>query len=100
MPDQYFILEGQETREVGAEEWLEWYENAGDLRLLARSFVGEVMISTVFIGIAPTVFQTYVWGGRMDGASHNSLTWAGAELAHNIMTNRVYAAEARPDGEH
>jgi hypothetical protein len=96
---QYFILEGKEPRAVDdATTWRKWLDTAGDTRIVARTLIGEALVSTTFIGLPPSVFQTLVWGGRMDGEKLGSSSWAGAAESHEIMVARVRVAEDGTNG--
>jgi len=67
--------------------WGDWFEAAD--RSVARTRVGEAVVSTVFLGIdhqfglgPPTLFETLILGGLGDGEGERYHTWADAEAGH------------------
>lgn len=51
-------------------EWAIWFENAGDERIVGRTEVGPVTVSTVFLGLdhgwekKPLLFETMIFGDK------------------------------------
>ena len=75
-------------------EWAEWMEK-GD-RVVAKTNIGEVRVSTVFLGIdhnylgdKPLLFETMIFGGKYDEEMQRYSTWDEAEKGHRKMTERV-----------
>ena len=68
--------------------WAEWIEEAD--RRVADSTVGNVRVSTVFLGIdhsfdpgdPPLLFETLIFGGQHDGEMWRYETWDEAEAGH------------------
>jgi hypothetical protein len=93
-----YILEGQDP--VACEDtltWARWYETAD--RKVASDHVGDVRISTVFLGLdhgwgegEPVLFETMVFGGAMDEEMDRYCTWRAAETGHAAMVKRVALA--------
>lgn len=91
--------------EMGSREWLEAVlviEN-GQNRVF-QDFVDdgaeEIHVSTVFLGIdhgfgrgdEPILFETMVFGGKLDGDQARVATWDEAEKKHAEMLARVLQA--------
>src|SRR5678816_2897059 len=66
-------------------------------RIVAHTQVGEVKVSTVFLGLdhsfssegPPILFETMIFGGPLDGYQRRSATWAEAETEHAIAVAEV-----------
>lgn len=70
-------------------EWARRYEF--DDRRVASSTIGDVRVSTVFLGLdhqfgegPPLLFESMVFGGKFDGYQARYSTWAEAEAGHRI----------------
>lgn len=75
-------------------EWGKWFETAN--RRVAEANVGNVCISTVFLGLdhnwgpgEPILFETMVFGGHFDGQQRRYATWEEAERGHAEMVRMV-----------
>lgn len=81
-------------------EWGEWFESSGDQRIVARTEIGGVRVSTVFLGLdhnfrregPPILFETLVFGGPLDQEQERYATYEEAEAGHRRMVRRVRAA--------
>ena len=73
-----------------------WYETAD--RRVARTEIGGVAISTVFLGLdhgfggEVLLFETMVFGGPYDGATWRCETWPQAEAQHEKVCRLVAGA--------
>jgi hypothetical protein len=93
-----YILEGHTPVAVDdVLTWARWYETAA--RHVATTNVGEVHVSTVFIGLdhafqggPPILFETMIFGGKQDGYFARYSTWEEAEAGH---ASAVTLAEGR-----
>lgn len=86
MTDKY-ILDGKVPRPASLMEWARWFETAD--RHVAKDMLGDVRISTVFLGInhrfgpgTPLIFETMIFGGPHDQHQERSSTWGEAEKQH------------------
>lgn len=78
-------------------EWAKWFENADDNRVVARTKVGDVDVSTVFLGLdrnwtgqgPPVLFESMVFGGPLDLEQERYCTWEAAVAGHNDLVARV-----------
>lgn len=92
--DKHYILVGKEHKVVSLLEWAEFMEN-GD-RAVAKTQIGVVSISTVFLGIdhgwgegEPVLYETMIFGGDFDSYQTRSCTWEEAEEAHKEAVSLV-----------
>ena len=95
-----YILVGHEPKEVSdLLEWGRWFETAE--RHVGNDKIGNVRVSTVFLGLEhnfgasgpPIVFETMVFGGKLDGVQERYCTWEQAEKGHAEMLTAVREAE-------
>jgi hypothetical protein len=95
----YWILQGKLAVPVDLMTWARWFESAGDSRLVAKTRIGGVEISTIFIGLdhnffedgEPEIFETMVFRGGSGQECDRCGTWEGAEGMH---TNAVALVRA------
>lgn len=89
---KFYTLSGSEITEVDVAEWFE-----SDDRIIAQDKVGNVLVSTVFLGIdhnfcnegAPVLFETMVFGGPLDSEMERYCTRQEAEQGHARMLELV-----------
>jgi len=92
---EHYILEGHKP--VMCEdinEWGKWFAKAD--RVLAQTKIGDIEISTVFLGLnhnyyksdPPIVFETMVFGGPLDGEQERYSTWEEAAIGHQIWVGK------------
>jgi hypothetical protein len=98
---KYFVLDGHNP--VACQDVFEWAKkfDAAD-RQVARTELIGAEVSTVFLGVdhgyrddqtRPILFETLVFGGRMDGDGERYSTWAEAEAGHARIVERVRWAD-------
>lgn len=97
-----YILDGDKraVSEPDVIKWGEWLKTAK--RRVAETMIGEVRVSTVFLGInhawrpdePPALFETMVFGGPLDLEMDRYSRWDSAEEGHEAMCKRV--REAKP----
>jgi hypothetical protein len=92
----YYILDdNHNVVAVDLMTWARWYET--DERLVGDTTVGDVRVSTVFLGIdhnfgsshRPILFETLIFGGEFDQEMERYSTWDEAEIGHAEMVSRV-----------
>lgn len=99
-----YILGGADGKTpVPCEDPEEWGKKSEDSdgRRVARDEIGDVVVSTVFLGIdhnwtgkgPPVLFETMVFGGPLDEEQERCCTWAEAEAQHAAMVKRVKEAQ-------
>jgi hypothetical protein len=84
----HFILEGKIAKPTDFLTWAMWYSRAD--RTVARTEIGDVIVSTVFFGLdfsfgsenVPALFETMILGGELDGSKVRCTTWEQAEELH------------------
>ncbi len=86
MNDKY-ILKDRQAVPASLEEWAKWFQTAD--RIVAKSDVGDVSVSTVFLGLdhsfgdgPPMLFETMIFGGEHDEYQDRCSTWKEAEQMH------------------
>lgn len=75
MPERskYYILVGGQPVPCDLPMWAQWF-GSGDQHMVKKTQVGDVKVSTVFLGLdhnysptgPPLIFETMVFGGKMD----------------------------------
>lgn len=98
----HYRLDGHNPVAVDdALEWAQWFEHSDDERRVAFDAVGDVEISTVFLGLdhqwgngPPLIFETMVFNGPLDQEQDRYSTWEEAEAGHKAMVERVRASQA------
>ena len=94
MSDNY-ILEGKKIIPCpDFFQWAKWLETAD--RIIAKDTIGDSYISTVFLGLdhsfskgPPLLFETLVFGGKLDQEMDRYSTWDEAIDGHKAMIERV-----------
>lgn len=84
--------------------WAAWYKTGVDKRRVAADAIGDVRVSTVFLGMnhahtpvePPLWFETMVFNGPLDGEMDRYTTWEAAAEGHAAMVERVKPAQAVP----
>jgi hypothetical protein len=80
--------------------WEQWFEEIENRRV-AETHVGDVKISTVFLGIDHGFhrkhlwFETMVFGGDYDGYQRRYETWNEAASGHKKVVHLVRATTRR-----
>jgi hypothetical protein len=91
-----YILNGHTAVPADTMTWARWFEGAN--RHVAVQMIGDVRISTVFLGIdhnhgidsdVPILFETMIFGGSLDQEQERCSTWEQAEQMHAAMVKRV-----------
>jgi len=84
-----FILEGHKVVYCGdLMKWAKWFETA-DRQVAKTNISDEIIVSTVFLGIdhnflgkLPILFETMVFGGKLNEQMERYTTWQNAEEGH------------------
>lgn len=98
MTDKYILdAEGNPVAEPDLMAWARWLETAD--RHVAKDAIGEVSISTVFLGLdhsfgsgAPVLFESMVFGGPLDQEQERYCTRDEALAGHAALLARVRAS--------
>lgn len=96
---KYYILDERgEPKGATLVEWMFWFEDHKDERIVGNDVVGKCVISTAFLGInhnfldkGPAVlWETMVFGGPLDQEQDRCSGSREQALAmHNKMVNKV-----------
>lgn len=84
-----YILKGRKIRMVPYLEWAEWFEKAIN-RQIDVTCLSDTKVSTVFLGLdhqfepglPPILFETMVFGGRLDGCQWRYSTYEQSLTGH------------------
>jgi hypothetical protein len=75
--------------------WGRFFQNLAN-RTVAKTEIGSIEISTVFIGIdhsfsspVPILFETMIFGGDLDNHTRRYATWEEAEAGHEEAIAKV-----------
>lgn len=105
MLGRYTLRDGEPVEEPDLLKWGRWME--GTSRKVARDKLGEVVVSTVFLGLdhnwaddgPPILYETMVFGGPLNDEQQRYHTREGALSGHAEMVARVTGSEARRAAE-
>lgn len=93
----YAILIDGEVVGATLLEWARWFDD-DDKRRVAKTMIGEVMVSTVFLGLdhrfgegRPLWFETMVFGGEHDDELERYTTVEESRLGHERWVDKVRA---------
>lgn len=93
----FWVWDGEhKPRPVSVAEYMEW-AIANPHRALGQTEIAdEILVSTVFIGISyshgygkPKLFETMVFGGKLDGRQERYATADEARAGHSDMVEKV-----------
>lgn len=91
-----YILDNDRNpvREPDIIKWGRWYETAG--RHVAKDKIGDVMVSTVFLGIdhsynggTPVLYETMIFGGKHDQFQDRYTNQIAALAGHDQAVAKV-----------
>ncbi len=94
--ERYILdADGQPIPEPDLLTWAQWM-GTGDHQVLAREQVGRFRVSTVFLGLDHNwiggdlvLWETRVFGGKLDGETDRYTSKAEALKGHKCMVERV-----------
>ena len=94
MNDYYILRDDHSVQPVGVEEWAVMFDR--DKRGVARDEIGDVIISTVFLGLdhsygegPPLLFETMIFGGEHNEDQWLYSTWDEAVAGHEAAVALV-----------
>jgi hypothetical protein len=87
---EYYLLEDRKAVPTDVRTWARFFES-GD-RIVAKSQLGDVRVSTVFLGLdhrfddegPPLIFETMIFGGHHADYQTRCSTWEEAEEMHRV----------------
>ena len=89
MSERYILVNGEPQACEDLLTWARWFESATEERIVAQEHIGDVRISTVFLGMdhsggqgEPLLFETMVFGGTHDGSQRRYSTRDAAIKGH------------------
>ena len=102
---EHSILRDGKVIIVSLLEWALWASSDKDFekRRVAKTKIGDVLISTVFLGLDhgfeqghPLWFETLVFGGKLDMEMERYETLEEAMAGHERMVAKVRECEVQP----
>jgi hypothetical protein len=97
----HYVLDesGEPVQEPDLSAWARWFEGAE--RHVAQDLVGEVRVSTVFLGTdhrwrgtgPPVLWESMVFGGPLDGEQERYPSKKDAARGHAALVARVREAQ-------
>lgn len=93
---QHYILEGKTVKPVPFMEWANWGMEWSEAILNEKTTVKKttlpdgVFISTIFLGMPNSIFETMIFGGEHDGYHEQYATWEEAEAGHQQAIELIY----------
>lgn len=85
----HYILEGHKAVPADLMTWARWFETIGAGRVVAKTELAHVHVSTVFLGLdhsygegPPQLFETMIFSGPKDGWQERCETWEQAIQMH------------------
>ncbi len=100
----HYILDGKQVVRVGLTRWANWMEEFYPQGCrVAEDWVGEVRISTVFLGVdynffgegPPVVFESMIFQGPLNHEMQRYCTWEEAENGHKEMVAKVKRSQPK-----
>ena len=96
MSNKYILDSNRDPIPASLSEWADWFENADDERIVAKTTIGNSDVSTVFLGLdhsfgsgPPLIYETLVFGGKLADEMNRYTTREQAEQGHREMCERV-----------
>lgn len=97
----FYILKGKKPKLVDLKTWANWSIEHTAARHVAKTDVDNVYISTVFLGLdhslgyggQPLLFETMVFGGKLNEYQERCSTWEQAERQHKSVVTKVQFAQ-------
>ena len=91
------------VNEMARRMWMKKSKSAVDPWRVAETIIGEIRISTVFMGLdhrfsgegPPILFETMVFGGKLDQFQDRCCTWDEAEAMHADAVRQVRGGHLR-----
>jgi hypothetical protein len=95
MKPLFYILKNKNPiPAINSITFAKYFEKAN--RHVADTKIGKIRVSTVFLGLdhqfgegPPILFETMVFGGRLDGQQNRYYTWTEAEKGHDEMVKFI-----------
>lgn len=93
----YYVLDGHTPRIGTRDEHREMWLGGPDARRVAKTTIGDVEVSTVFLGFDhnwsdhgdPILFETMIFGGPHDSYQWRYRTWDEAEAHHKAVVKAL-----------
>lgn len=95
--NHYILTRTKRLKKVDLMEWAQWIGTAGMERVVKQEFIGDIRVSTVFIGVdhnfgdkgEELLFETMIFGGKRNGETTRYPTWKSAEEGHEKIVSEI-----------
>jgi len=102
MNGKYILKNGEPVQCDSLLTWARWFETADDERRVRSDEIGDVRVSTVFLGLdhnyeedrPPLLYETMIFGGEHDDYQERYSTRIEAEAGHIRAVALVKLREA------
>jgi hypothetical protein len=91
MSDKYILVDGEPQACDDLMTWGQWFETHRTERILQQDHIGDVKVSTVFLGLdhsfgegPPLLWETMIFGGVHDSYTDRYSTAAEALEGHRV----------------
>lgn len=86
----FFILDENKkvVDETNALVWAQWRNKSSNTRI-GNDTVGEIRISTIFLGVGHVLFETCVFGGEWDQTVTRYESYENAVKGHALWVDRI-----------
>lgn len=98
--NDYYILDNKTVKKIqDVQTWASWYETAD--KRVKLDCIGNCKISTIFLGRnyrwfdngRPLLFETVVFGGKLNQNQWRCSTWNEAIIQHEAVCEKVQFLE-------
>lgn len=96
MSGNFILVDGEPRACRDSLKWAKWFETATADRIVQQDTVGDVRVSTVFLGVdhnfgdgPPLLWETMIFGGKHDEYQERYTTRAEALAGHRTALGLV-----------
>lgn len=94
---KYILVNGEPVVEPDVLKWAAWFEAAGPDVLFQRTQIGDIRVSTAFLGVdhsfseegPPVLWETMIFGGEHDQYCHRHDNKEEALIGHQAAVDLV-----------
>jgi hypothetical protein len=93
---RYILKDGQPVPEPDVIAWARWMQDFENHCRIARTEIGDVHVSTVFLGVnhnffghTPILFETMIFGGEHDEYQERYYTLEEAMIGHERAVSLI-----------
>ncbi len=97
---KYVLVNGKPKLEPDLIKWAKWYEVSDEERIVGKTSINDVEVSTVFLGLdhgfgnnRVILYESMVFGGVLDGEENRYSTLVEAWKGHRALVKKVKEIE-------